>query len=97
MAINSVNLQTRMAFGSNPYNEQSPFKEMEDRTLGKVFLGLARKGSQQLLEECNGRNDAEGLANSKIMYDFLLQKEADYSPEGIEKSEQLGKFIRTFA
>ncbi len=74
MMINFLNLQSRMAFGSNPYNEQSPFKEMEDRTLGKVFLGLARRGCNQLLEECTKRNDLEGQANSKIMYDFFIAK-----------------------
>ena len=97
MAINSISLHSKPSFGYNPYNEKSPFKEMDDRTVGKEILGLARKGCEQLLEESKKNGSVYGELSSKMKYDFLLQKEADYSPEGIETSVQIGKSIRTFA
>lgn len=94
MMINSLNLQSRMAFGSNPYNDLSNARNMTDEQVGKEILMYAGENLYKLAEGAQS-NIAKNAYSKKA--DLLVRIFVDTDPKSTELKKSIGKQIRTYA
>ncbi|MEI8388973.1 MAG: hypothetical protein WCG23_03700 [bacterium] len=97
MVVNSLNLQSKMAFGFNPYLRSCPKNGYSDREVGSEVLDYAARGCL-FYEQIAKKNNLDKLASGYAQEgEFFNKMHEDDSLAARALKEQLGKQIRTYA
>ena len=94
MVVNSLNLQSKMAFGFNPYIRSCPKNGYSDREVGSEVLDYAARGCL-FYEQSAKKNNLDKLASAYAQEGAFFNKM--HEDESRALKELLGKQIRTYA